>query len=293
MDSVPAFIPLARARVAVVGDGEAAEAKVRLFQGAPAELVRLSAPAALAPGALGGLRLVFVAGAGPDEAEAIAAAARAAGALVNVVDRPDLCDFITPAVVDRGTVVAAVGTTGAAPVLATLLRGEIEARWPQGLGSLGEFSKRIQATVRAALPDLPVRRAFWRRLFAGPAAEAALAGDFERAEHLARAALADRTAGEGRVWFLTAPPDTERLTLAGLRALGAADHIVAGPEVEAAVMAYARRDAARSRDATPDELAAWAAQGLNVLRLAEALDHHEMEAVRRAGAHVELLPSAP
>jgi len=293
MESFPAFIPLHGARVAVVGDGEAAEAKVRLFKDSPAELVRLDAEAALAPGALTGMRLVFVGGVEPAAAERIAALARAAGALVNVVDRPALCDFITPAVVDRGTVVAAIGTNGAAPVLATLLRGEIEARWPQGLGALGEFSKRIQGAVRAALPELPARRAFWRRLFAGPAAEAALTGDFERAERLASAALADPTAAEGRVWFLTAPRDSERLTLAGLRALGAADHIVAGAEVEAAVMAYARRDAARSPIATAAELAAWARDGLNVLRLAGELDHREMEAVRLHGVHVELLPSAP
>ncbi len=61
MDSFPAFVPLKGARVAVVGDGEAAEAKARLFDGSPATLVRLTAEAAAAPGALSGVRLVFVA----------------------------------------------------------------------------------------------------------------------------------------------------------------------------------------------------------------------------------------
>ena len=43
MNAFPAFFPLAGRRVAIVGEGEAAEAKARLFAGSPAEVVRLSA----------------------------------------------------------------------------------------------------------------------------------------------------------------------------------------------------------------------------------------------------------
>jgi len=292
MDSFPAFIPLKGWRVAIVGDGEAAEAKARLFDGAPAEVVRLDAEAALTAGALARTRLVFVALADAHLARRVAEAARAAGALVNVVDRPALSDFFTPAIIDRGAVVAGVGTTGAAPVLAALLRSDIEARWPEGLGGLGELSTRLQPQVRAALPELADRRAFWRQLIAGPAAEAAMAGDLDKAEGLAREALAGRAATTGRVWFLTAPSDPERLTLAALRALAAADQVVAGPDVEPALLAYARRDAPRVEAATPAELADWAAAGLSVLRLAERLDAGELEAVQAAGAVVELLPAA-
>ena len=85
MDSFPAFVPLKGARVVVVGEGDAADAKARLFEGSPAELVRLDEAAALAPDALAGARLVFIA-AEPATCRRIARAAHAAGALVNAVD---------------------------------------------------------------------------------------------------------------------------------------------------------------------------------------------------------------
>jgi precorrin-2 dehydrogenase/sirohydrochlorin ferrochelatase len=268
MDSFPAYFPLSGAKVVVVGDGEAAEAKARLFDGSPAEVMRLGVEAALAPGALDGARLVFVAEKDEAQATRIAAAARAAGALVNVVDRPALCDFATPAIVDRGPVVAAVGTGGAAPVLATVLRGELEARLPESLGAVAELSRRLQDAVRRALPDLPARRAYWRRLLSGPAAEAAGRGALDEAEALGRAALA-QPAATGRLVTLAAPASPDQLTLAAVRALGDADRIVAGPEVDPAVLAYARRDAERVGHADAETLARWAAEGLVVVRIGD------------------------
>ena len=107
MDAFPAFFPLTGKRIAIVGAGEQAEAKLRLFEGSPAEVVRIPAgPEALETGAYAGVLIAFIAA--PDDAfgEGCAAAARAAGALVNVIDRPHLSDFTMPAIVDRGTVVA-------------------------------------------------------------------------------------------------------------------------------------------------------------------------------------------
>jgi precorrin-2 dehydrogenase/sirohydrochlorin ferrochelatase len=193
MDAFPAFVPLAGRRVIIVGDGEMAEGKAVLFIGSPAELVRLpDGPAALAPATYVGAALVFIAS--PDEAVAIASAkaARAGGAmLVNVVDRPALCDFYTPALVDRGAVVAAVGTTGSGPLLAGRLKGEIDRVMPARVGELALMLKAIQGDVRARFPDFGARKAFLAALLDGPAAAAALAGDAAEGERLARAALAD------------------------------------------------------------------------------------------------------
>src|SRR3954451_16607530 len=105
MDAFPAFYPLTGAVVAIAGSGEAAEAKARLFAGSPATLRRLEGDAALNPAAYAGALLAFVASADAAFAEAAAAAARAAHVPVNVTDRPKLCDFTTPAVIDRGEVV--------------------------------------------------------------------------------------------------------------------------------------------------------------------------------------------
>src|SRR6185312_14732232 len=195
-NSFPAYFPLTGKRVLIVGEGEGAAAKARLFAGSPAVVERLSSAAGADARAYAGAVLAFVATPDDDAAEG---AARAAGVPVNVVDRPQLCDFVTPAVIDRGEVVAAVGTGGTAPILASLLRGDIEARVPEGAGRVAALLGRMQAEVRAAFPDLPQRRAFLRRALDGPAAEAALAGDAERAEALLREAIARGAASEGSV----------------------------------------------------------------------------------------------
>lgn len=78
---------------------------------------------------IAGLRLLFVAGASPADSRRLAAAARAAGVLVNVEDVPELCDFHVPAIVRRGDLLLSVSTGGKAPGLAKLIREWIEARF--------------------------------------------------------------------------------------------------------------------------------------------------------------------
>src|SRR4051794_13782974 len=119
MDAFPAFFPLHGRTVVIAGEGEAADAKLRLFEGSPAQIRRLTGDDARTAISYQGAILAFVASRDDGFALAAVAAARAAHVPVNAVDRPDLCDFTTPAVIDRGEVVAAVGTGGASPMLAT------------------------------------------------------------------------------------------------------------------------------------------------------------------------------
>src|ERR1700761_3783440 len=141
MDSFPAFVPLAGRRVVIVGEGRETDEKAALFSNAPCDLARIAADgAALDPTIYRDAALVFIGDC--DETFAIRArtAAKAGGALlVNCVDRPALCDFYTPAIVDRGAVVGAVGTTGLAPGLARKLKGEIDRTWPANLARLAEL----------------------------------------------------------------------------------------------------------------------------------------------------------
>jgi len=269
MDVFPAFFLLAGRTVVVAGQGPAAEAKVRLFETSPARVIRLAGQAALASKAYAGATLAFVASEDETFILAATAAARGAGVPVNVVDHPELCDFVTPAVIDRGEVVAAVGTGGAAPMLATLLRQDIEARVPQGAGRVAALFRTLQDEIRTALPEPHVRRAFLRAALTGPAAHAAMSGDMEAAKASLREALAKGMAPQGQVSFVSGSGPAEGLTLAASRALAAADVLAADPGVDADVLGLARRDAERLAGdrATPEQLSDLTLRGLHVVRV--------------------------
>jgi precorrin-2 dehydrogenase/sirohydrochlorin ferrochelatase len=293
VDAFPAFYPLTGAIVAIAGTGEAAEAKARLFEGSPATLRRLEGDTALRPEAYKGALLAFIASDDDAFAEAAAAAARVAHVPVNVVDRPQLCDFTTPAVIDRGEVVAAIGTGGASPMLATLLRHDIEARVPEGAGRVAALFGAMQAEVRRALPEVHRRRAFLRAALSGPAARAAQSGDMARASELLRKALTDDTPGAGQVQYIDARGPADLLTLRAARALAAADVLICDAGVHAEVLGLARRDAERLGPQAPERLAALAAQGLRIARLVVDPDWRtEHAALTAAGVDVEILPIA-
>lgn len=295
MDAFPAFFPLAGRTIVIAGSGEAAEAKARLFDGSPARVVRVEGSHAFAPGAYKGATLVFVAG--DDEfARAAVAAARLARAPVNAVDRPDLCDFTTPAVIDRGEVVAAVGTGGASPMLAGLLRGAVEARIPEGAGRVAALFREYQAEVREALPDLAQRRAFLRAALSGPAARAAMDDDMDEARVLFLEALAKGPQSAGVVQYVAGRGPVDLLTLRAARALAEADVLIADADAAPDVLALARRDAERRDPAGLDAegLADLAHEGLRVVRVITAAPPPEaLQALKAAGVAVEVMLAAP
>ena len=293
MHAFPAFFPLAGRTVVIVGAGEQAEAKLRLFAGSPATILRLDGEAALSPQAYAGAALAFIATEDDAFAEAAAAAARAAHIPVNVVDRPALCDFTTPAVIDRGEVVAAIGTGGASPMLATLLRQDIEARVPEGAGRVAALFALLQDEVRKALPETHRRRAFLRSALSGPAAQAAMRGEQGEAVRLLREALGRDTPGAGAVHYIDARGPVDRLTLRAARALAAADVLVCDEGADADILALARRDAERTGPQTPQRLSELAGQGLRVARLTTgAAWRGEQVALASAGVETEVLPTA-
>jgi precorrin-2 dehydrogenase / sirohydrochlorin ferrochelatase len=293
MDAFPAFYPLAGRTVVIAGLGEAAEAKARLFAGSPAKILRLEGDAALSPKAYAGAALAFIASDDDAFAEAAAGAARAAHVPVNVVDRPALCDFTTPAVIDRGQVVAAIGTGGASPMLATLLRHDIEARVPEGAGRVAALFAGLQDEVRAALPELHRRRAFLRAALTGPAAAAALRGEQGEAVRLLREALAQDAPGVGAVLFIDARGPADLLTLRATRALASADVLVCDEGAHAEVLALARRDAERSGPQSAERLAELAGEGQRVARLITGTSwRSELAALESKGVSVDVLPIA-
>lgn len=295
MDAFPAFFPLAGRKVVIAGSGEPAEAKLRLLESSPAQLVRLEGPEALLPGAYAGAVLVFVAD--PDEAfcRGAHAAAKAARALVNVADKPELCDFTTPAVIDRGEVVAAIGTGGASPMLATMLRNDIEQRVPEGTGRIAALFRRFQDDVRGRFPELHARRAFLRDALSSAAAEAARTGDMDKAQQLFREALAKGPKAIGKIQLVSGLGPADLVTLRASRALAAADLLVIDPGCDPDILAMARRDAERStpEEASAEHMVELARDGRRVVRiLARAPRPGEAEALAASGVTVEVLPVA-
>lgn len=238
MKSLPLFHRVAGKPVIVVGDGAAADAKRRFVERAGG-LVVGNAEAGIARGA----RLAFVALDDPLAAADVAAQLRQAGLLVNVSDRPELCDFIVPSVLDRDPVLLAIGTDGASAGLAKHLRLRLEAFLPAGLGKLADGLAAAREAIRARWPD-----AIQRRL----AIDAAL-GEGGPLDPLRGAGPAEIVkwltdkfdASKGSRIEMVVPADPGELTLRQLQLLGAADTILVHPDVASVVLQRARADAVR------------------------------------------------
>jgi len=124
MKTFPMFLKMANRRVVIVGGGEQATQKCRLMLKTEAQVTILRGP--ITVGHFEDTALAFIATGCPGMDTALHALAKAAKTVVNVVDQPDLCDAITPSIVDRDPVVVAIGTEGTAPVLARQIKTRME-----------------------------------------------------------------------------------------------------------------------------------------------------------------------
>ncbi len=261
----PVFLDLEGRSVIIVGGGAEAAQKLRLMAKTPAKLVVI-APFAEeelcaeidATGAawlarefdaddLHGAALVFACGLDEAAEDAVVAAAETRNIPVNVVDVPEKCGFITPAIVERGASTVAIGTEGAAPVLGQGLKARIEAMLPSSLGSLIVKGKALRPRVAAALRPGAPRRSFWREFYFGAIADAHERGSKIEFKQQVDAVLNDEHyVRTGSVALVGAGPgDPDLLTLKAQRALREADVIVFDRLVGPGILDQARRDAAR------------------------------------------------
>ncbi len=216
-----------------------AEPKRRLVERAGGRVVT-----ALQEGLDEGARLAFVAHDDPAMCESDAIRLRCAGLLVNVVDRPELCDFTTPSILDREPVLVAVGTGGASAGLAKQLRLRLERLLPANLGQLADRLFAARDAIRARFPAMSDRRR---------ALDQAL-GEGGMLDPLVQGSEAQVDAWLGQSWpsetaqvheFLLLSDDPEDLTIRQSRLLGMADAVIAEPTVSADILNRARADAAR------------------------------------------------
>jgi uroporphyrin-III C-methyltransferase/precorrin-2 dehydrogenase/sirohydrochlorin ferrochelatase len=166
---------------------------------------------------------------------------------VNVADRPELCTFILPAVVDRSPVIVAFSTGGRVPVLARSLRARLEAMLPAGLGRLADYLGARRGWLRERVPDPGLRLRAWERLLEGAVAERVLAGDEAGAERLLQEEVAALDgAPRGEVFLVGAGPgDPDLLSFRALRLMQQADVVFYDRLVSAPVLALVRREAER------------------------------------------------
>ena len=264
MDHFPVFMAVAGRRIVLSGGGDAALAKLRLILKTTAKITVIAtnaAPEIHAWHVAGKLTLIerameagdamcavlFYAANEDDLEDArVAALAHADGAKVNIVDNLADSQFITPAIVDRDPVIVAIGTEGAAPVLARKIKADLEASLPASLGVLARIGK----TFRHAVEVLPMgrkRRDYWTSFYfkAGPetietAGEtgviAALEASLDKAIMSATKTGSVDLVGAG-------PGDPDLLTLKARKALDVADVVIHDRLVTGEILELARREA--------------------------------------------------
>ena len=324
----PLFADLRGRRVLVVGGGAVARRKVEALLDAGAQVV-VGAPlleptldAWRTQARIQHLAGVFAAHwlddawlviAATDDAmtnRAVVAAADARRVFCNAVDDAELSRFHVPARVERGPLQIAISSGGGAPMLARLVREQLELQFDESFGALAELLTRQRERIRARWPDLAARRRGFANLLSGP-----LQGLLRRRQHLAAerafdAVLRGRDASpQGSVALVGAGPgDPGLLTLRALRVMNEADVIVHDRLVSDEVLQLARRDAERidvgkhagdgghSQTGINALLVELAASGKRVVRLKGGdpfvfgRGGEELESLRENGIDYEVVP---
>ncbi|MBX4999731.1 siroheme synthase CysG [Rhizobium lentis] len=323
----PAFFRVEGQKTAVFGNGDEAFAKVRLLLNTRAGIVAYAEKpeadyhaflianrietvrAGFSADQVEGAALVFAATGDEAEDRRIVDAARAARIPANAVDQPDYCDFFTPALVNRAPVAVAIGTEGAGPVLAQMIRAQIDQLLSPSLGRLAALATSYRKSVEQLVPRGVTRRVFWRRFFSGPVADAIANGNLPQAQHAADRLLGSMDRVAGHVWLVGAGPGAEDLlTLRAQRVMMEADVIVYDALVPQAIVDMGRRDAERlsvgkrkgchskSQEEINELLVDLGRQGKRVVRLksGDPLVYgragEEMAALRAAGVTYEVVP---
>jgi uroporphyrin-III C-methyltransferase/precorrin-2 dehydrogenase/sirohydrochlorin ferrochelatase len=313
--NLPLFHRLAGRKAVVAGGSDGALWKAELLAAAGAEVLVLAGehkekfeaipgltvlPRGWTPADLEGAALAVGDPGSRDEALRFVAAARAAGAAVNVIDQTDLCDVQFGTIVNRSPVVLAISTGGAAPMLGQSIRARIEAILPLGLSAWAKAAQALRPRLKARVKGFADRRAFWERFV-----ERAWAGGLPEADDLGL----ELPPSQGRVTLVGAGPgDPELLTLKAVRALQSATIILyddlVGPEILELARREAKRVAVGKTGRGPScrqsdinaRMVALALAGENVVRLKGGdplvfgRATEEIDACRSAGIEVTIVP---
>jgi uroporphyrin-III C-methyltransferase/precorrin-2 dehydrogenase/sirohydrochlorin ferrochelatase len=264
MEYLPIFLDVKNQPCLVVGGGEIAVRKVSslLRAGASVRVVSPELTPVLAeqqgrgqlehlargfePSDVEGCRLVIAATDDRTVNRQVAQQAKTRGIPVNVVDQPEDCSFIMPSVIDRSPVVVAVSTGASSPVLARLIRTQLESVIPAGYGRLARLCARFRDKVKQRFDKPADRRRFWDRVLQGGVAERVFSGHDEEADIAMQRELEKpaATGATGEVYLVGAGPgDPDLLTFRALRLMQQADVVVYDRLVAKPILAMVRKDA--------------------------------------------------
>jgi uroporphyrin-III C-methyltransferase/precorrin-2 dehydrogenase/sirohydrochlorin ferrochelatase len=258
---LPVFYALTDKRAVVAGGNAAAAWKAELLVAAGARVEVYAAETsdemqevaahttitiharAIVPSDLAGAAMAI--GAFEDDAAAavFASQARAAGIPVNVIDKPEFCDFAFGSIVNRSPLVIGISTDGAAPVFGQAIRAKLEALIPRGFARWAEAARQWRPRVQALALSFRERRRFWEHFTERAVAEPERAPTQSDIDTLmASARVIDQSAGSVAL-VGAGPGDPELLTLRAVRALQSADVILIDDLVSPQVLDFARREA--------------------------------------------------
>ena len=326
----PVFMDLQDQKIVVIGGGETAAQKVRLLLKTDARVVVI-APDLIAElrgfaagdkitaivrnfksSDLGSARLIYAATGNATIDRAVSRAAHRLNIPVNVVDDPDACSFITPAIVDRSPVVIAISTEGTAPVLAREIKSKLEAMLPMNFGALARFAAKLRPIVARHIQSTGARRRFWQRFFKSRARNLILDGQENAAWKVSGREIGanlESANATGRVSLVgVGPGNPDLLTLKAQRLLQDADVIVLDGLVNPEILEFSRRDARRvyvgktagqafvKQSRVIGEMAREALAGSHVVRLQGgdnlhfARDIEALEPLSQLGIETEVVP---
>lgn len=322
---LPVFFNLQGARALLVGgsDGAAWKAELLLAAGAKLKLIAQNVDVTMQAliddpshditfyerewreGDFKDARLALADFERPEFCKEFAKAARRAGVPVNIIDKPELCDFQFGSIVNRSPVVVSISTTGAAPILAQEIRRKIEILIPPSVAAWAIKAESLRASFATAVPDIQTRKAIWRNF-----AKAALRQPANQVDKFFSSALKlNKVPKRGKVTLVGAGPgEADLLTIKAVRALQSADVILFDSLVSDDVLELARREARRMlvgkrggrsscrQDDINEMMIKLARQGKHVVRLKSGdpmifgRAGEEIETLEVEGIDVEIVP---
>lgn len=298
MQYFPVFLTANQINALVIGGGDVAARKIELLLKTPAKISVMSANISdsvqylidkhgvnwidsdYRQGYMADKNLVIAATDDSDVNNSVYEEATQHNIMVNVVDEPALCSYITPAIIDRSPMIIAMCSSGKSPILLRMLREKVERMLPEGYGKLAEFSGKFRDTIKENIKKLSDRRTFWENALTGTIGNLVLNNKEDQAETELHKALSQGIeASTGQIHIIHCNNDPDNLTLKAHRAMQFADLLLFDKNINPSFIEYVRRDADKfelSQSFNEDYALEQALKGNNVILL---IKNHKLNSI--------------